>query len=84
MYTFTMVGCTLFKLCHCKCTKAYLLVILGMSQLWHNLVVHGRPGVSNSLMLFIVIILSKSQLTIIYIAPLGMMGLNPGTADNAL
>ena len=22
MYTFTMVGCTLFKLCHCKCTKA--------------------------------------------------------------
>ena len=41
MYTFTMVGCTLFKLCHCKCTKAYSLEILGMSRLWHDLMAHG-------------------------------------------
>ena len=41
MYTFTMVGCTLFKLCHCKCAKAYLLEILGMSRLWHVLLAHG-------------------------------------------
>ena len=42
MYTFTMVGCTLFKLCHCKCAKAYLLEILGMSRLWHDLMAHGH------------------------------------------
>ena len=36
-----MVGCTLFKLCHCKCTKAYSLEILGMSGLWHDLMAHG-------------------------------------------
>ena len=36
-----MVGCTLFKLCHCKCAKAYLLEILGMSRLWHDLMAHG-------------------------------------------
>ena len=42
MYTFTMVGCILFKLCHCKCAKAYLLEILGMSRLWHDLMAHGR------------------------------------------
>ena len=41
MYTFTMVGCTLFKLCYCKCAKAYLLEILGMSRLWHDLLAHG-------------------------------------------
>ena len=41
MYTFTMVGCTLFKLCHCKCAKAYSLEILGMSQLWHDLMARG-------------------------------------------
>ena len=41
MYTFTMVGCTLFKLCHYKCAKAYLLEILGMSRLWHDLMAHG-------------------------------------------
>ena len=40
MYTFTMVGCTLFKLCHYKCAKAYLLEIIGMSQLWHDLMAH--------------------------------------------
>ena len=37
-----MVGCTLFKLCHCKCAKAYLLEILGMSRLWHDLMAHGH------------------------------------------
>ena len=42
MYTFTMVGCTLFKLCHCKYAKAYLLEILGMSRLWHDLMAHGQ------------------------------------------
>ena len=42
MYTFTMVGCILFKLCHCKWAKAYLLQILGMSRLWHDLLAHGR------------------------------------------
>ena len=42
MYTFTMVGCTLFKLCHCKCAKAYLLEILGMSRLWHDLMARGH------------------------------------------
>ena len=42
MYTFTMVGCTLFKLCHCKCAKAYSLEILGMSRLWHDLMAHGH------------------------------------------
>ena len=41
MYTFTMVGRTLFKFCHFKCAKAYLLEILGMSQLWHDLMAHG-------------------------------------------
>ena len=38
----TMVGCILFKLCHCKCTKPYLLEILGMSRLWHDLMAHGH------------------------------------------
>ena len=47
MYTFTMVGCTLFKLCHCKCAKAYLLEVLGMSRLWHDLMAHG-PRVLDS------------------------------------
>ena len=42
MYTFTMVGCTLFKLCHCKCAKAYLLEILGMSRLWYDRMAHDR------------------------------------------
>ena len=42
MYTFTMVGCTLFKFCHFKCAKAYLLEILGMSRLWHDLMAHGQ------------------------------------------
>ena len=42
MYTFTMVGCTLFKLCHYKCAKAYVLEILGMSRLWHDLMAHGH------------------------------------------
>ena len=42
MYTFTMVGCTLFKFCHFKCAKAYLLEILGMSRLWHDLMAHGH------------------------------------------
>ena len=28
-----MVGCTLFKFCHFKCMKVYLLEILGMSRL---------------------------------------------------
>ena len=41
MYTFTMVGCTLFKFCHFKCVKSYLLQILGMSRLWHDLMAHG-------------------------------------------
>ena len=41
MYTFTMVGCTLFKFCHFKCAKVYLLEILGMSGLWHDLMAHG-------------------------------------------
>ena len=44
MYTFTMVGCTLFKLCHCKCAKVYLLGIVGMSRLWHDLMAHGHSG----------------------------------------
>ena len=47
MYTFTMVGCTLFKLCHCKCTKAYSLEILGMSRLWHDLMAHGDKQTKN-------------------------------------
>ena len=47
MYTFTMVGCTLFKLCHCKCAKAYLLEILGMSRLWHDLKAHGCMPLNN-------------------------------------
>ena len=42
MYTFTMVGCTRFKFCHFKCAKAYLLEILGMSRLWHDLMMHGQ------------------------------------------
>ena len=42
MYTFTMVGCTLFKFCHFKCAKVYLLEILGMSRLWHDLMAHGH------------------------------------------
>ena len=42
MYTFTMVGYTLFKFCHFKCAKAYLLEILGMSRLWHDLMAHGH------------------------------------------
>ena len=45
MYTFTMVGCTLFKLCHCKCAKAYLREILSMSRLWHDLMAHGHTVV---------------------------------------
>ena len=42
MYTFTMVGCTLFKFCYFKCAKACLLEILGMSRLWHDLMAHGH------------------------------------------
>ena len=41
MYTFTMVGYILFKFCHLKCAKVYLLEILGMSRLWHDLMAHG-------------------------------------------
>ena len=37
-----MVGCILFKLCHCKCAKAYLLEILVLSRLWHDLMAHGH------------------------------------------
>ena len=45
-----MVGCTLFKLCHYQCPKAYLLEILGMSRLWHDLMAHGlKVGVNPSL-----------------------------------
>ena len=43
-----MVGCTLFKFCHFKCAKAYLLEILGMSRLWHDLMAHGFSAKQNS------------------------------------
>ena len=47
MHTFTMVGCTLFKFCHFKCAEAYLLEILGMSRLWHDLMAHGQNSLKS-------------------------------------
>ena len=44
-----MVGCTLFKLCHYKCVNAYLLEILGMPRLWHDLMAHGPKEAEDKL-----------------------------------
>ena len=64
MYTFTMVGCTLFKFCHFKCAKAYLLEILGMSRLWHDLMAHAP------ILLYSVLLLKKMRKIIAILATL--------------